>query len=184
MSSFGSSVHNVLVTGGGLAGISPRLRVDVGQTGFFAGREFRTFREINLATSAVLVFKLVFPVNTIVWRLGIEITAGDVRVENVSSGTEGGTFSETLPVVPRNAMTERPTPLYTPVNTILTGGTYTGGTVSDVLMAKTAGNSNFADSIGTQEGDERAAPPGTYFVRMTAVEAVTGVFKLRWEERP
>lgn len=164
-------------------GPSQRLRVDPGQTGWFAGREFRALREFNLGAAGVRVFKLVFPVDTIVWGIGVGLLSGEIRLENVSAGTEGGTFSESLLVIPRNAMTERPSPNYVAQNTILTGGTYTGGTVTDVLMLKTADNSNFANTVGAGQEDERGAPPGTYFIRVTAVSAAVGVVKIRWEER-
>ena len=48
-----------------------RIRVDVGQTGFFAGREARTFYEFSIASGAAQVIKVVSPTNTIVQNLSI-----------------------------------------------------------------------------------------------------------------
>lgn len=43
-----------------------RTRVEDASTGFFEGREFRTFRELSIPTSTTQVVKLVLPVNTVV----------------------------------------------------------------------------------------------------------------------
>lgn len=168
-----------LLTDGG-TGPNARFRVDVGQTGFFAGREFRTFYEFTTAT----VFKVVVPVNTIVWQVGVELLEGEARLETVVGGVEGGTFGVTLPVFGRNTMTERPSPFYTPQVVITAGGTLTGGTVIDVLRNKTGGNENFAGSIGIGEGDERGVAPGTYYFRLTVTGTTRGLLRTWWEERP
>lgn len=177
-------ISDVLITGGGLDGIAPRLRVDVGQTGFFAGREFRSFKNLVLTNGQVYVIRLSFVVNTIVFSNLLDVTSGDVTLENVSGGTPGGSFSETLPVYPRNAMTERPSPVYAAQNALTAGGTLAGGLVTDVLQVKAADNSNFAATVGGEQGDERGAPPGTYYYRLTANAASTAVWRFRWEERP
>lgn len=176
-------VASQLVTNGG--GRNSRLRVDVGQTGFFDGREFRTFKEFAVATTSTYVIKIVVPVNTILFEFGLEIEAGDIRIETVSGGSpvEGGSFSETLPRIPTNTMTEKPQPPYAAQNVLTAGGTLTGGTVIDVLRAKAADNSNFAASVGAQSGAERGVQPGTYYWR-AAMTGFIGVIKARYEERP
>lgn len=161
-----------------------RLQVDVGQTGFFAGREFRTYKEISLAPAAVYVIKAVIPINVILYGLELTLITGQLRVETVVGGTEGGSFAETLPIIARNTMSDRPTPFYTPVVALTAGGTLTGGTVIDVLLNKTADNANFAGSVGVGVGDERGIGAGTYYFRMTATGDTAGAFKARWEERP
>lgn len=166
------------------AGPNSRLRVDVAQTGFFAGREFRTFQELNIALAAVHVIKVVVPINVILFGLELYLDAGHVDLETVVGGTEGGVFATVLPVFPRNTMSERPTPIYTPVVVLTSGGTHTGGTVLDVLTNKTAANPNFSISVGAQVADERGIGAGTYYFRLTGVEASTGIIKARWEERP
>ncbi len=168
-----------LLTDGG-DGPNRRLRVDEGQTGFFAGREFRTFYEFTANT----VFKIVVPINTILWFLGINVLEGECRLETVAGGTEGGTFSTVLPIFGRNNMSERPTPFYTPQVAISAGGTHTGGTVLDVLLNKTADNANFAQSVGAGGGDERGVAAGTYYFRLTVTGTTRGNMKVWWEERP
>ncbi len=170
-----------LITGTG-ADPKPRLRVDVGQTSFFEGREFRSFKEWAAATTATYVIRATVPVNTILFELGIEIEEGAARIETVVGGTPGGSFSEVLPIFGANNMSDRPTPFYVAQNVIEAGGTHTGGTVLDVLRAKTSGNSNFAGSVGSSTGAERGVAIGTYYFRITLTGAI-GILKMRWEER-
>lgn len=160
------------------SGPNRRLRVDVGQTGFFAGREFRTFFEF----SADQVIKAVVPVDIILFGLEVILTAGLLRIETVVGGTEGGSFSNTLPIFPRNTMSERPQPFYTPQVVLTSGGTHTGGTVIDVLLNKTADVTNFSSSVGAENSDERGIGAGTYYLRLTGTAAI-GIIKARWEER-
>lgn len=178
-----------LVTGS--KGHARRVRVDVAQTSFFDGREFRMFKEWATSTTATYVIKIDVPVNTILFEFGIEIEAGDARIETLRSGgtvVEGGSFSETLPRISTNTMTEKPQPPYVGQVLLTAGGSLTGGSVAegtiiDVLRAKTSGNSNFAQSVGSAAGAERGVSPGIYYWRIT-LNAAIGVLKARWEERP
>lgn len=172
-----------LISGGGIDGTNPRIRVDVGEPSFFDGRQFRTFKELNLTLGSTYVIKAVVPKNVILYGLELALTSGEVKLSTVVAGTEGGSFSETLPIFPRNTMSERPTPFYTPTVVLTAGGTHTGGTVLDMIWLKTADNSNFANSVGGAPGDERGVGAGTYYFRLNAVIAATGTFKARWEER-
>lgn len=174
-----------LLTDGG-DGPNRRLRVDIGQTGFFGGREFRTFREFSIGSGATLVLKIVVPINAILMEQGIELDAGSIRITNAAGGTEGGTFSEALPVIGKNNMSERPTPFYTPVITFNAGGTHTGGFVFDIhrIVAGTATAQQF--TVGKTVGDERGIAANTYYVRYEniAAQTATGTFWFIWEERP
>lgn len=164
-------------------GPNQRLRVDVAQTGFFAGREFRTWKEWTAATTATYVVKIVSPVNYILFELIADIEEGSLRCETVIGGTEGGTFAETFFIVGTNNMSSRPTPFYTPQLVATAGGTLTGGTVVDVFRAKTSGNTNKASSVGGGGGSERGIPAGTSYLRFT-LSGVIGTMSTRWEERP
>ena len=165
-------------------GPNRRLRVDVGQTGFFAGREFRTFHEFTISNTNVLVLKFTCSVNFILSGLDFTLITGEVKATINSGGTEGGAFSETLPIIARNTMTERPTPYYTTNASLVAGGTHTGGTQLDLLWAKVTDNSNKASSSDTEMGAERGFAAGTYYLKLTALADSTGVFHARWEERP
>lgn len=171
-----------LLTDGG-NGPNARLRVDVAQTGFFAGREFRTFKEWATPTTATYVIKAVVPINIILFELGVNIEAGTIRIETLVGGVEGGTFAEVLPLFPSNTMSEKPQPPYVGQVALTAGGTHTGGLVLDVLRAKTSGNSNFSQSVGSGAGSERGVAAGTYYFRVGLADVV-GTFKARYEERP
>lgn len=168
-------------------GANARLRVDVAQTGFFAGREFRTFLRLNLATSATQVIKVVVPLNTILFKLAAEITSGNLDVSTRVGGVEGGAFGTPLPIFRTNNMSTIPQPPYVGQLTLATGGTLTGGTEISVLLAKAADVSAQSSTVGSDPQDERGVAAGTYYFVLTnlsASDAVIGVFEARWEERP
>jgi hypothetical protein len=177
-----------LLTDGGITGDNPRIRVEPGQHSFFDGTEFRTFRRLNgITAGSTLVVKAVVPINIVLQALTTNIYQGALDIETVVGGTEGGTFSETLPIFPANTMDERPTPLYTPQVVLTAGGTHTGGTVLDVLVNKAADNANFSGSVGALTDDSRGIGANTYYFRIQALATygdLLGTFKARWEERP
>lgn len=164
------------------SGANRRLRVDVGQTGFFDRREFRTYREFNSLTTTTYVIKIVIPINIIVFRFGAEIDNGFLRMASMVGGSEVGTFGEELPLLSRNTMTE--TDPYTPQLSITAGGTHNGGTETDVIRLKTDANSNRAFSIeGGGAGDERGIAPTTIYL-VAQMTDFTGIIRGWWEERP
>lgn len=174
-----------LMTDGG-DGPNRRLRVDVGQTSFFGGREFRTFREFNIAAGQTLVVKVVVPINAILFEQSMELDSGSLRITNATGGTPGGSFSETLPVIGKNNMTERPTPLYTSQIVFTAGGTHTGGFIFDIHRAVAASATAQQSTVGRTVGDERGIGAATYYVRYENIGsgAATGTFWFIWEERP
>ena len=168
-----------------LRGNNPRLRVDPGSTGFFAGREFRTFKEFDVATTATYVVKIAVPVDVILTEFQAQSEQGSMRVETVLGGTgevEGGTFSETLPIRAVNTMSERLVPNYSPLVVMTAGGTLTGGLVIDVSRIKVSNNANFSATVGGTGGSDRGVGAGTYYWRITMTDYI-GVVKARWEER-
>lgn len=165
-------------------GDNARLRVDVGQTGFFDGREFRTFRRIAVASAETLVIKAVVPINVILFDLRLEMLDGWADVETRVGGTEVGSFSETLPIIAKNAMSTAPS--YSPVVELTAGGTLTGGTVIDVMAARAATATAQVSSVGMSIADERGIAAGTYYFVVTNPGSGTnnGVFRAWWGERP
>ena len=174
-----------LYTDGG-DGPNRRLRVDVGQTGFFAGREARTFREFSIAAGQTLVLKIVVPTDAILAEQSIELDSGSIRITNTTGGTPGGTFSETLPVINKNNMSERPLPLYVPQIVFTAGGTHTGGFVFDIHRVVAATATAQQSTVGNVVGDERGVAAGTYYVRYEnfGTGTATGTLWFIWEERP
>lgn len=161
-----------------------RLKVDVGQTGFFAGREARTFYEFSIASGASHVIKVVAPTNTVVQQLSVELFLAEIRMELVIEGTEGGTFATPLPIFKTNTMTTASS--YMPQVTMNRGGTHTGGTVIDLLQAISGANQNKAITAGTTEELPQGFSAGTFYIRLINTDGATatGIFRARWEERP
>lgn len=161
-----------------------RLKVDVGQTGFFAGREARTFYEFSIASGASHVIKVVAPTNTVVQQLSVELFLAEIRMELVIGGTEGGTFATPLPIFKTNTMSTASS--YVPQVTMNRGGTHTGGTVVDLLEAVSGANANKATSASASEESPQGFSAGTFYIRITNTDGATatGIFRARWEERP
>lgn len=163
-----------------------RLRVDVAQTGFFEGREFRTFKEFSIATGASYVVKFVCPIDFILFQQSIVIDDGAIKMTATVGGTPGGVFSDTLPIIGKNQMVKRPLPYYTPVTTITAGGTVTGGTVVEIIRVMAAGATAQRQTVGGSQSDERGLAAGTYIIELANVGTgtATGVYSIVWEERP
>ena len=160
-----------------------RIRVDTGQTGFFAGREARTFYEFSIASGASQVIKVVAPTNTIVQTFSVELDLAEIRLELVVGGTEGGTFAIPLPIFKTNTMPTASN--YVPQVTMNHGGTHTGGTVVDLLTAISGANANKAVASSATEALPLGFPAGTYYIRLINTDGATatGIFRARWEER-
>lgn len=178
-----------LHTDGGLSGANTRLRVDTGQTGFFAGRMFRMFYEFSLAAGATETIRFECTKNFILWQQRVDIDAGGLKVENITTATPSGTWAVGIPKTARNRMTEVHEPV-TSAMTITRGGTVTGATIVDVMRIRAAVNqgNQSSSNVGESQSDERGFPPGTYYLRLSALpgvtETTTGVLRMSWEERP
>lgn len=165
-------------------GAYSRIRVDVGQTGFFAGREARTFHEFTIASGASRVIKVVAPTDTIVQTFAVELELAEIRVELVVGGTEGGTFNTALPIFKTNTMSTASN--YTPQVTMNYGGTHTGGTVVDLLTAVSGANANKSVASSASENLPQGFAAGTFYIRLINTDGnnAIGIFRARWEERP
>lgn len=164
----------------------PRLRVDVAETSFFEGREFRTFLELNIAAGATQVVRFTATKNFILHEQSLSIESGSLRMSAVAGdGSPGGTFNVALPIIGKNRMTERPLPYYEATTTIATGGTHTNGTEVEVMRLSTSNATAQQSSVGATVASERGLPAGTYYIRLANVGsgAVVGVYNLFWEER-
>lgn len=175
-----------------------RIRVDVGQTGFFEGREFRSYFEFStdvspstaIAVGASRTFKFTSPVDFILQSQILEVDKGGVSVRTYINATDGGGWS-TVPIISKNRSPERRefnTGYYVGQATFSTGGTFTGGTEVDVLRARTASQTVSAANVGTSQDDERYLPAGSYFIRVAPLTGVNdtseGIYSISWEERP
>jgi hypothetical protein len=163
-----------------------RLRVDQGNTGFFEGREFRTFKEFSIDPASTYVLRADWVVNAILHELTTVVDDGHVRISSAVLGTAGGVFGEALPVINKNGMTSKPAPVYLPQNSWVGGGTHTGGTELDVARVLAAVGAGSRTSVGGVLNSERGIAPGTYYIRLTNLGATTatGVLSAWWEELP
>lgn len=172
-----------LLTEGGSNGFD-RLKVSVGRSCFFAGRQRFSFYSFSIPTEQAIVIKIVSDVDLILQSFGAALNIAALKVELVSGGTEGGTFDAALPVLQTNTMSTAG--VYTSQVALSTGGTHTGGTVVDLfeLFAGVPARQSVASSATEEEPFGFAA--GTYYVRLTNIDGATatGIFRARWEERP
>ena len=161
-----------------------RVRVDVGQTGFFAGREFRALYEYSIASGKTQVIKVVAPCDTIVQMFSADLELASLRVELRYGGTEGGTFNTAVPIFKTNSMSSSSN--YTGQVTMNVGGTHTGGTLADLILLNSGTNANKATQQTTTEDYPVGFPAGTYYIKLINTDGATatGVFRARWEERP
>ena len=170
----------VLMTDGD--GPYARVRVDVGQTGFFAGREFMAFHEYAVAQGASIAIRAITTVDVFLEQFSLDNWAGDVRLELRAGSTVTSPFVNDIPVR-RTNQTSTIDPSYTTHVDMDNGGVVTGGTLLDVFQL-TSGNKNEAVTGGSE--NPIGMPAGTYYITITNIgnQTATGVFKARWEERP
>lgn len=182
-----------LLTDGG-DGPNRRLRVDVGQTGFFARRTWSLnyeFGSANPIAATPLVFRFTIPVNFIINAHTLSLDQGGItlRTYEASQGVAGGTFSTTHSPVSENSMTEKAP--YVFQAQIASGGTFTpnvGQAPLTPLRVRTSGATAQQSSVGGEAVSEKGRAPGTYYAvlaRMTGVAGdCTGVYSVVIEERP
>lgn len=181
-----------LLTDGG-NGPNRRLRVDTGQTGFFARRMWSLsyeFSSTNPIAGTPLVFRLIIPTNFIIHAHFLSVDQGGVtlRTYSASQGVAGGTFSTSYTPRSENTMTEQEA--YVFQSTINSGGTFTpniGEQPLTPLRVRTSGATAQQASVGQGAISEKGRDPGTYYAvisRMTGVAGdCTGVYNLVIEER-
>lgn len=163
-----------------------RLRVDVGQTGFFEGREFRMSRYID--GSAVI--KVVVAVDTILQVQALTGESGTIEFKayRADQGVEGGTFvtSDNDPemiVLPNNNMSTAPN--YVGVNQFLSGGTFTPSVnekPTDRFKVVAATATAQRSSVGGSAARERGIGAGTYYLVFSG--GGVAQYNLVYEERP
>ena len=159
-----------------------RLRVDVGQTGFFAGREFMTFYEFSIPQGGTRTMKAVAGVDVYLQAFSADCWSGTLRVELYAGGTDTAPFTIALPSLRTNG-TASIDASYSSHVTMAATGSHTGGTLVDVMQLNSGNKGN---SVEGGSSDPIGFPIGTYYIKLInlANQDTTGVFKARWEERP
>lgn len=167
-----------------------RLRVDTGQTGFFAGKFFRSYIESTIPTAGPSVqFRFTSPVDFILWTQTLEITQGALELRIFTGATSTGTWTPRS-VVGVNRMAARQSPYYVAQSTLEIGGNFTGGTEVDLMKVRASSANNSASNVGFG-ASERGLPAGVYHGRfqtltggVTVNDAAQMIYSLIWEERP
>jgi hypothetical protein len=166
-----------------------RIQVDVAQTGNDEGREFRTFKRINIPNGSTEYLRFVSPINFILWDERVMLSDGWIDstayriVDNVA-----GTWTD-LPQIGRNISSDRPLPFYTPQAKLQTGGTFTFLAANEVgppIIVRTSSATAQASSIPSGNSRERILGAGTYYLKLTSLgnSNAVGCYYLDWEERP
>lgn len=168
-----------------------RLQVDVGNTGFFDGREFRYFREFSIPTGGSLFIRVTVPELGIILRLqSLTVDTGAVRFRAWRDATvTGATWTE--PASPSSgifANNNLPSaPEYTRLTVIEESvvGTISGGAVAEVKRVRSAGATAQRTSVGSQFQGERGIGAGSYILQLENLqnETSTGTYDLIFEER-
>lgn len=186
----GSAVDMVTSTEDGFR----RFRVDVGQTGFFEGREFRMVRKLVVAAATPQVFRFTCPVDFILFEQTLNVSVGDLEFYAYRSdqGTPGGTFTA-LPVPPiakNTSATFRPYSgvRYAAQAALAQGGTFTPTNpqvYADYDRAKTSGATAQQTSVSGGNDSVRFLAAGTYYLVITSLSGTSeGRYAIAWEERP
>ena len=163
-------------------GMHGRMFVDASNINPADNDHFFMFHEYTVAASGVEVVKVVITGDTIMQAFTIQVMAGSARVEIVTGGTEGGTYSQTVPVLPVNNMsTAAPK---TSTTTVTSGGTHTGGTTLDLFLVNTGDNINQSSGVTVGEAFSFGFAAGTYYIRVTNTDNSTsnGLIKALWIE--
>jgi len=158
-----------------------RLKVDVGQTGFWDGREFRT----GIDKTTAYTLKVVAPIDFILELQTLFSHDGTATFNAYNSeqiSAEATPFNDPILVLPNNGMST--TPLYTR-QTLITGGgsiTLNGPQVPrEYIKVVTATATAQQSTVGGNSIKERGLPADTYYLVFTGANYS---YRLIFEERP
>lgn len=159
-------------------GAYSRIRVDVGQTNFWSGKQFRTFQKVTIPSPGTVTIRATVGVNIVLYETSFHTEDSSIEIQLKVGGTADGPWTA-MPVLRKNTMTT--TPVVASQVTMDYDGAHTGGTLID-LVRVTAGNKTA--SVGGDE-TERGVGPGTYYyvITNTGNQTATVVFSGFWEER-
>lgn len=164
-----------------------RVKVDSELGSFYSGTQFRTFKEITLAAGASLNVKMVRPLDIIIRGFSMHVNVGEIRCEIYRGATPGGTWNGTLPIIGKCEFSDNPLPLYASQCSLMSGGTFSGGALYDLMHVKTAGANGQAATIGDEMDSQLGAPAGStgiYSFSNPGNSSATAIFTMWWEELP
>ena len=171
-----------------------RTQVDVGQTAFFEGREFRTNRKISIPSNSSIVWKFSSDVDFILFEQSFSMYGGiyEFYAWLDSNVTETSAFSIVVPIIGKNRSKEYRKysgNRYESQVSILSGGVITvldDGDYVDVAAVAAPNATAQLASVGGAINTERYLPSGTYYLehRNTSNSTINLIYSLVWEERP
>jgi hypothetical protein len=147
--------------------------------GFWTKRQWRSFAEVSLAAGASVTYRIVASKPFLLTRQQLSCDSGALRAEIFLSPTPSGTWTAgSGQPIQKNRLDGLSG---TSAITVTSGGAITGGTVVEILRT-TAGSGGNVQTVSASENSIRGLPAGTYYIRLTATGASTGVYYLEWEE--
>ncbi|MDX1532593.1 MAG: hypothetical protein R3230_00080 [Nitrosopumilaceae archaeon] len=171
-----------------------RLQVDVAETGFFEGREFRTVRKIRLATGETKVYKFTCLNDFILFSLIFTVSAGnyEVHIWDGANLEETVLSTDPVPIYLKNYSGEfrlYDGDRYQSQTTITTGGSIAVNDPEqylDYVEMITANATAQRATVGQSTGSKRYLPgSAVFFVEIFAINGpVRGTISSDWEERP
>lgn len=183
-----------LMTDGG-TGSNRRIKVDVGEADFFAGRKFRAYKSAIIAhTNGTLSMRFTCACNFILTSQVLTLTQGALQFQAYRDDTgtpivPSGTWTN-IPIIGVNRMTTVPAPVYETQSTFQSGGTFTGGVEVDLVQVRTASANNSASNVDAW-ATSRGLPAGSYYFRLGILAGGIAVnddaqmiYRIEWAERP
>lgn len=154
-----------------------RIRVDVAQSGFFAGR----MGEISRKMTTPINFRFTCPVPFILHNQELVVSDGDIEMYawHSSDVTASGTWTP-VPVWRCNEFDTS----YALQTTIASGGALVVDNANlyrDYIHVKTAGATAQRSTVSSSNTDKRYHKAGTYYIQFSGTGA--GSYHLVWEER-
>lgn len=171
-----------------------RIQVDVAQTGFFEGTEFRAVRKLSVSAGTPLVWKFTCAVDFILHEQFLGVSVGDIEyfAWRSADAAPSGTFNQNIPVRGKNISAEfRPHTSglrYVSQTTINYGGAVTPPDANqyvDYDRAKTSNATAQQLTVGGAKDSVRYLSAGDFYLQFISTTGTSeGRFSLAWEERP
>ena len=165
---------------------SDRVQVEPSFGGFYAGTTFRAFKEITLAANASLNIKMTRGVDLVLRKFAMHVKEGEMRCEVYRGATPSGTWNDAISIIPCCEFSDLPAS-YATQCTLTSGGSYTGGTLYDLMHVRTAGASGQSSTVADEATDALGIPKdsvGMYHFTNPGNSSSTCIFTMLWEELP
>lgn len=155
--------------------------VRVESHGFWKKLQWRSYVDITLATGASVTYRIIANKPFLLTRQQLMCDSGALKAEIFLAPTPSGTWTSTTgQPIQKNRLDGTSG---TSSMQVASGGTITGGTQAEVLRVAAASGGNL-QTVSAAENSIRGLPAGTYYIKLTAIGAGTGVYNLEWEELP